>query len=294
MKRGALSDLLDSVTKTKPGQSVAPISRPNGITGQHHFALRGAAMTNRPWMPLYVAEYRADTAHLSAAQHGAYLLLIMSYWSTGGLPDDDGQLARIACMTPAEWKRTRPVVQPFFIDGWKHKRVEFELTEAARISAAGKAGGQASGRARRERSTNDQPNDQRTTDERSFNDQGNDPPTKREALHLHLPKKEREDTADAVSTPIKYAFESGTIRLTQKDFDQWKQSFTNLDLGAELLALTDWASQQSKWFHAVSGALAKRNREVKLKLDQNKNATEADGLTADERYWGKNRIPGIQ
>ena len=89
---------------------------------------------NRPWMPLYVADYRRDTAHLSTAEHGAYLLLIMHYWATGGLPDDDRQLARIACMTNSEWRRTRPIVQAFFFDGWKHKRIEFELTEAARIS----------------------------------------------------------------------------------------------------------------------------------------------------------------
>jgi uncharacterized protein YdaU (DUF1376 family) len=56
---------------------------------------------NRPWMPLYIADYRKDTAHLSAAEHGAYLLLIMHYWSTGSLPVEDAPLARIAAMTAA-------------------------------------------------------------------------------------------------------------------------------------------------------------------------------------------------
>lgn len=86
-------------------------------------------------MPLYVADYRADTAHLNAAQHGAYLLLIMHYWSTGGLPADDAPLARIACMTTAEWRKTRPIVAAFFADGWHHKRIDAELARAAEISS---------------------------------------------------------------------------------------------------------------------------------------------------------------
>lgn len=140
---------------------------------------------NRPWMPLYVADYLADTAHLNATESGAYLHLIMHYWMNGGLPTDDKLLARVARMTLAQWRKARPLIEPFFMQGWKHKRIEFELTEAARISAAGKAGGKASGEARRQRLANDQ----RTTDERSFNDQPNDQATKREALHLpSLPK----------------------------------------------------------------------------------------------------------
>jgi len=39
-------------------------------------------------MPLYVADYLADTAHLGALESGVYLHLIMHYWLKGGLPDD--------------------------------------------------------------------------------------------------------------------------------------------------------------------------------------------------------------
>lgn len=160
-------------------------------------------MSTRPWMPLYIADYRADTAHLSAAQHGAYLLLIMHYWSTGALPDDDTQLARIACMTAGEWRKSRPVVQALFTDGWKHKRVEFELTQTAILSAAGRAGGEASGRARRERSL-----------QRLANDRSNDPPTKPEALHL--PSLRKKDAADAAPIdPEKDLFQRGKEILGQ-------------------------------------------------------------------------------
>ena len=103
---------------------------------------------NRPWMPWYIADYLADTAHLRAAQSGAYLHLIMHYWQRGGLPNENVQLAAIARMTDSEWKKTRPIIEPFFqMPGWKHKRVEEELAKSmakyeAR-AAAGKKGGEA-------------------------------------------------------------------------------------------------------------------------------------------------------
>ena len=102
---------------------------------------------SRPWMPLYVADYLADTAHLNAAQSGAYLHLIMHYWQKGGLPHDDAQLAAIARMSPSEWKRARSIIAAFFQDGWTHRRIDRELAEAndkyRRRSAAGKKGADA-------------------------------------------------------------------------------------------------------------------------------------------------------
>src|SRR5262245_28700888 len=91
---------------------------------------------NLPWMPLYIADYRADTAHLGAAEHGAYLLLIMHYWQTGGLPGEDKQLSRIACMSPSEWRKARPTISALFKDGWRHKRIDEELAKAKDVAAA--------------------------------------------------------------------------------------------------------------------------------------------------------------
>lgn len=98
-----------------------------------------------PRMSLHIGDYRKDTGHLRAAGHGGYLLLIMHYWATGGLPDDDRQLAAIACMTDREWKQWRPVLAAFFGAKWKHKRIDEELEEAKtryeRRVNAGKKGG---------------------------------------------------------------------------------------------------------------------------------------------------------
>lgn len=97
------------------------------------------------WMPLYIADYLADTTHLSATEHGAYLLLIMHYWTNGGLPDDDKRLARIARLSAKEWAEAKPILQEFFVDGWRHSRIEQEMLTAhekyEKRAAAGKKGG---------------------------------------------------------------------------------------------------------------------------------------------------------
>jgi uncharacterized protein YdaU (DUF1376 family) len=98
-------------------------------------------------MPLYVADYLADTGHLSTIEHGAYMLLIMHYWATGGLPNDDKRLASIARASPEQWSDMRTTLAEFFGDDWKHERIDAELENAAkayeRRAAAGKAGGKA-------------------------------------------------------------------------------------------------------------------------------------------------------
>lgn len=87
-----------------------------------------------PYMPFYVGDYLADTGHLRAAEHGAYLLLILHYWSTGGIPfEDDAALARIARMTGHQWHHARPIVMGFFPDG-KHRRIDRDLAKVRKIS----------------------------------------------------------------------------------------------------------------------------------------------------------------
>lgn len=104
-------------------------------------------MSALPYMPLYVADYLADTAHLSALENGAYLMLIMNYWQRGNpLPSGDAQLARIARLTPEEWQAVRPALAEFFTEEngqWIHGRIEVELAKvkdkSTKASNAGKA-----------------------------------------------------------------------------------------------------------------------------------------------------------
>lgn len=91
------------------------------------------------YMPLWIADYLADTQHLTRDEHGAYLLLLMAYWRKGEpLADVDRKLAAIAKASPAEWRRLRPVLSEFFQVGdgvWKQKRVDAELARAKAIRA---------------------------------------------------------------------------------------------------------------------------------------------------------------
>jgi uncharacterized protein YdaU (DUF1376 family) len=104
------------------------------------------------FMPLNIGLYLSDTTHLSAAEHGAYLLLLMAYWRNGGpLPDDDSELQAIAKLSQEQWSASRKRIRKFFfpiiVDGEPclgQKRAELELAEArkrfADKSKAGKAG----------------------------------------------------------------------------------------------------------------------------------------------------------
>lgn len=113
-------------------------------------------MSALPYMPLYVADYLADTAHLSALENGAYLLLIMNYWQRGkALPSGGAHLARIARVSPKEWESISGALEPFFErdgDTWVHGRIEAELekvrSKSKQASKAGKISSQRKANAR--------------------------------------------------------------------------------------------------------------------------------------------------
>lgn len=91
------------------------------------------------WMPLFIADYLADTQHLTRDEHGGYFLLLMAYWRNAGpLPDDDKRLAAIVKASAREWKQMRHVMAEFFVvsEGkWSHKRADAELKDAAENAA---------------------------------------------------------------------------------------------------------------------------------------------------------------
>ncbi|MFG3963083.1 DUF1376 domain-containing protein [Escherichia coli] len=86
-------------------------------------------MAALPYMQLYIADYLADTMHLSAEEHGAYLLLMFNYWQTGK-PIPKNRLAKIARLTNERWADVEPSLREFFCDNgdeWVHLRIERDL-----------------------------------------------------------------------------------------------------------------------------------------------------------------------
>jgi uncharacterized protein YdaU (DUF1376 family) len=108
------------------------------------------------WMPLDIRDYLADTTHLSAEDHGAYLLLLMGYWMRGGpLEDNDRQLAQMARISSKKWPSIRLTLSKFFTienGKWAHKRCEKELGRARELLEARREAGRIGGEAARGKS----------------------------------------------------------------------------------------------------------------------------------------------
>jgi len=108
-------------------------------------------MAALPYMQLYIADYLADTMHLSTEEHGAYLLLMFNYWQTGrSIPKN--RLAKIARMSNDRWIAVESSLREFFNDNgtdWVHERIERDLDGVRSSLEQKSAAGKASARARK-------------------------------------------------------------------------------------------------------------------------------------------------
>lgn len=100
-------------------------------------------MAALPYMQLYVADYLADTGHLTTEEHGAYLLLIFNYWQTGK-PLRKDRLSTVARLSNDRWVSVESVLKEFFHDNgetWVHFRIEADLASVQEsVENASKAG----------------------------------------------------------------------------------------------------------------------------------------------------------
>lgn len=110
-------------------------------------------MAALPYMQLYIADYLADTMHLSTEEHGAYLLLMFNYWQTGrAIPKN--RLAKIARVSSERWGAVEESLREFFTDNgteWVHRRIEDDLALVRETLAKRSAAGKASVQSRRNR-----------------------------------------------------------------------------------------------------------------------------------------------
>lgn len=89
-------------------------------------------MSQYPYLPLFVTDYRSATDHLTDAEHGIYLQLLMLMWQSPDcrIPDNDEWLARrFRRHADAVRSHVRPLIQEFCVirSGWiLQKRLQQE------------------------------------------------------------------------------------------------------------------------------------------------------------------------
>lgn len=110
-------------------------------------------MSTHPYLPLYVDDYEAATAHLTPEEDGIYNRLLRLCWRTPGcsLPNDAAWIARKVRLSTADYERVaKPVVEEFFkVSRGRliQKRLKAEYDDISRKKSArakaGKKGGDA-------------------------------------------------------------------------------------------------------------------------------------------------------
>ena len=106
-----------------------------------------------PYLPLYIDDYEAATAHLSMLEDGAYMRLLRLCWRSPGckLPNDEAWIMRkLRAATATERAAVTAVLAEFFTSGrgkiWSKRLLAEHLQKSVahqRRSAAGKSGGSA-------------------------------------------------------------------------------------------------------------------------------------------------------
>lgn len=196
-------------------------------------------MSNRAWMPLHIGDYLADTGHLTAAEHGAYLLLIMHYWQNGTLPENERLIARIARMDQAQWIESRDVIAMLFGHGWTHKRIDAELSKADGIIEKRRAA--ANGRhGKSKQDANAVHVDSKCTDTGALPLTSNQDNSS-DANASSSPEPAKAAPVASSPTAIELPCVSGEdYPVSEADLVEWGQSFPAVDSRQQLSAIRSW------------------------------------------------------
>lgn len=221
-------------------------------------------MAALPYMQLYVADYLADTPHLTTEEHGAYLLLLFSYWQTGK-PLRIDRLASAAKLTNERWTDVKQTLKEFFqeVDGvWIHLRVEKDLekvaTKSGKNSEAGKASAAARAFAKQQLERLARGLDS-TNVEHPLND--------RLTIEDTDTYKDKREDQKLVSQPeaspeICEVFDGIKFTFTDQQLLKWKEAYPKTDVESEIKKAAVWAAANPKkakknWARFMNSWLAK-------------------------------------
>ena len=184
-------------------------------------------MAALPYMQLYVADYLADTSHLTAEEHGAYLLILFSYWQTGK-PVRVDRLSTVARVPNDRWNSVADTLSEFFHvtpTHWVHFRVEADLEAVnSKVQTASNAG-KASAKARALKKQQELNGNSTTVDDplqRKSNHTDTDTDTKQDQHHSHSagePTTEEFSIVDPDPTRANFALVQSGLEPTPEPVD---------------------------------------------------------------------------
>lgn len=212
-------------------------------------------MTDIHTIPLHMGDLIQDTYHLSAAEFGAYVRLIVAHYRYGvdGIPDQDELLRKLAGCTGRQWPQIRPMVEPFFTlqDGvWLQKRV-LQVLQAMQAKS---------------HHNRDNALKRWKTPHATASDSQCDGNANAMQSIIHNPVSTKKEG---------FAFVGEVIRVTERDYAQWQKTFHTIpDLNAELRSLDSYyaVNGRDNWFYRTSQSL---NREHQKRLGNQKPGTGA-------------------
>lgn len=102
----------------------------------------------KEWFPFYVDDYLAETCRFNTHQQGAYILLLLEYWRTGGpLKMEEEELSEIAGIDRRSYNKLMPSILKKFdeVDGTLvHRGMEEELNKYQKLQEKRREGGRLS------------------------------------------------------------------------------------------------------------------------------------------------------
>lgn len=249
----------------------------------------------RPWMKFYPTDWRSDPAlrMCTMAARGLWMemLCIMheaepyGHLLVKGRPVEDIDLARMAGISLKECRKSLATLELHGVCSASEsgtiysRRMVGDHAKSLKDTENGRSGGNP----RLKRGVNPPDKAQKPEARVQIEEEGG-------TTVLPLPEKPESDIrADASrSTPetSRYFFEAGVIRLNERDFRKWEAAYPNISLRSELTGLAGWAGEQKNWFHAVPGALAKREREARLAVERIKAEALANANAPKVKPYG--------